>query len=82
MSRPRPSNRHEPLYDVIPGTGASFEVFYVDRTMESFGRVGAGWFWWRRRRGFAPEGERIGPFATSYAAYRNAMGAGLFVTTR
>jgi hypothetical protein len=76
MSRPRPSNRHEPLYDVIPGTGASFEVFYVDRTMATYGRVGAGWFWWCRRPGFAPEGERSKPFATRYAAFRNAVSVG------
>jgi hypothetical protein len=31
-----------------------------------------------RRRGFSPDGSAIGPFATSYAAYRHAMGAGLF----
>ena len=68
-----PRDRHEPLYDVIQRTGVGIEVFFSDRTMESFGRVGAGWFWRRRRRGFAPEGERTGPFATSYAAYRNAM---------
>jgi hypothetical protein len=21
-------------------------VFYADRTLETFGRGGAGWFWW------------------------------------
>jgi hypothetical protein len=65
--------RHKPLYDVIPGTEVGIEVFFSDRTMETFGRVGAGWFWWPRRRGFAPKGERSGPFATSYAAYRHAL---------
>jgi hypothetical protein len=30
--------RHEPLYDVHPRTGASIEVFYADRTLETFGR--------------------------------------------
>jgi len=73
MTRQEPRDRHEPLCDIIPRTGVDIEVFFSDRTMETFGRVGAGWFWWRRRRGFAPEGERTGPFATSYAAYRNAM---------
>ena len=61
------------------GPGVSIEVFFSDRTMERFGRVGAGWFWWRRRRGFAPEGERTGPFATRYAAYRNAMSAAVTI---
>ncbi|HEV7222274.1 MAG TPA: hypothetical protein VGN42_06190 [Pirellulales bacterium] len=75
MTRQAPRDRHEPLYDIIPRTGVAIEVFFSDRTMETFGRVGAGWFWWRRRRGFAPEGERTGPFATSYAAYRHAMTA-------
>src|SRR3954468_23940129 len=64
---------HEPLFDVHPATGASIEVFYADRTLETFGRCGAGWFWCSRRRGFAPGGPPTGPFATSYAAYRNAI---------
>ena len=64
---------HDPLYDIDPRTGASIEVFYADRALETFGRCGAGWFWWSRRRGFPPEGAPWGPFATSYAAYRHAM---------
>ena len=64
---------HEPLYDIDPHTGVSIEVFYADRELETFGWCGAGWFWWPRRRGFAPEGQPVGPFATSYAAYRHAM---------
>ena len=47
---------HEPLYDINPRTSASIEVFYADRTMETFGRGGAGWFCWLRRRGFASDG--------------------------
>ena len=35
---------HEPLYDILPLTGLSIEVFYADRTLETFGRGGAGWF--------------------------------------
>ena len=65
--------QHEPLYDINPRTGISFEVFYADQRLETFGRVGAGWFWWSRRRWFAPSGSPTGPFATSYAAYRHAM---------
>src|SRR3954452_7223021 len=64
---------HEPLFDIHPGTGATIEVFYDDRALETFGRVGAGWFSCSRRRGFAPAGLTIGPFATSYSAYRHAM---------
>jgi hypothetical protein len=72
------SKQHrEPLYDINPQTGGSFEVFYSDRTLETFDRGGGGWFWWPRRRGSAPEGRATGPFATSYAAYRNAFGGQL-----
>jgi hypothetical protein len=65
--------RHEPLYDVDPLTGVSIEVFYADRTLETFGRQSSGWFWWPRQRGFAPNGPASGPFPTSYSAYRNAL---------
>jgi hypothetical protein len=67
------SNRHEPLFDVHPVTGVSIEVFYTDRTLETFGRCGAGWFWWPRKRGFAPSSPAKGPFPTSYSAYRDAL---------
>ncbi len=63
----------EPLFDVHPQTGALIEVFYADRTLETFGRGGSGWFWWNRRRGFSPDGPATGPFSTSYAAYRDAL---------
>ena len=62
-----------PLYDVHPQTGAPIEVFYADRSMETFGRCRGGWFWWPRQRGSAPDGRATGPFPTSYAAYRHAM---------
>ena len=65
--------RLEPLYDIDPQTGAPIEVFYADRALETFGRCGAGWFWWARRRGCSPAGPATGPFATSYSAYRHAM---------
>ena len=64
---------HDPLFVVHPRTGASIEVFYADRTLETFGRCGAGWFWWPRRRSYSPDRAATGPFATSYAAYRHAM---------
>jgi hypothetical protein len=63
----------EPLFDIDPATGVSIEVFYADRTLETFGRGGCGWFWYCRQRGFPPDGSPTGPFATSYAAYRHAM---------
>jgi hypothetical protein len=68
--------KYEPLFDLHPRTGVSFEVFYSDRTLETFGRRGAGWFWWPRQRGCAPAGTPTGPFATDYAAYRHAMTTG------
>jgi hypothetical protein len=72
---PNPGQRacREPFYDINPRTGVSFEVFYADRTLESFGRRGAGWYWWPRTRGCPPSGSPTGPFATSYAAYRRAL---------
>ena len=74
-SNPRQRARREPLFDVHPCTGVSIEVFYADRTLETFGRCGSGWFWWSRQRGSAPDDQATGPFATSYAAYRHAMTA-------
>jgi hypothetical protein len=53
--------RRDPLYDINPLTGVSFEVFYSDRTLETFGRGGAGWFWWSRERGCPPAGPATGP---------------------
>jgi hypothetical protein len=67
----------EPLFDVHPQTGVSVEVFYADYALETFGRCGSGWFWWSRRRGFSPVGPATGPFATSFAAYRHALGTAL-----
>jgi hypothetical protein len=66
-----------PLYDIDPRTGTSIEVFYTDRTLETFGRGGEGWFWWLRRQGCSPEGPATGPFSSRYAAYRHAMVTGV-----
>ena len=41
ISNPRQHARREPLYDIDPRTGASIEVFYADRALETFGRCGA-----------------------------------------
>jgi hypothetical protein len=70
--------KYMPLFDVDPVTGLTIEVFFADRTLETFGRGGVGWFWWPRRRGFAPEAPAHGPFPTSYSAYRNALFASGF----
>ena len=76
MSSDRRQAQYEPLFDMHPSTGASIEVFHADG-IAVFGRGGAGWYWWPRRRGFAPDGPATGPFATSYTAYRYALGAAL-----
>ena len=65
--------RHEPFFDVHPQTDVSIEVFYADPALEILSRRGCAWFWWPRRPGSAPEGRAIGPFASSYAAYRHAI---------
>jgi hypothetical protein len=65
--------RHEPLYDVDTRTGATIEVFYADPALaKSLGMRGAGWCWWTCQRGCLP-GRAIGPFGTSYLAYRDAL---------
>lgn len=53
---PRERSHNEPLYDIHPRTGANIEVFYADCALETFGRSGAGWFWWPRRRGCSSDG--------------------------
>jgi hypothetical protein len=64
----------EPLYDLHPQTGETLEVFFVDRTLaRSFGTGSVGFWWWTCRPGGLPS-EPHGPFATSYLAYRDAMG--------
>jgi hypothetical protein len=61
------------MFDIHPVRGGSIEIFFADRTLETFGRGGAGWFWHVRRRGFAPHGPAMGPFPTSYSACRDAF---------
>jgi hypothetical protein len=73
MTLSRRASKYEPFFDVDPVTGLSIEVFYADRTLETFGSSGAGWFWWPRRHGYAPERPAHGPFPTSYSAYRDAL---------
>jgi hypothetical protein len=66
-------HQHASMFDIHPVTGASIEIFFADRTLESFGRNGAGWFWHVRQQRRAPEGKSTGPFPTSYSAYRHAL---------
>jgi hypothetical protein len=66
-------SRFEPLYDIHPLTEATFEVFYADTVLAlSFGLCGSGWCWWLCSPDDLPDGP-VGPFATSYAAYRDAI---------
>ena len=67
---------HCPLYNINPLGGVSIEVFYANRTLETFREEAAGWFWGPRRRGYPPDGSPTRPFATSYSAYRHAMNSG------
>jgi hypothetical protein len=62
---------HDPLYEIDHQTGATIEVFYANRTLETFGGCGAGWFWWLRRQGCSPGGLPTGPFVR--ATQRIAM---------
>jgi len=72
-SNPGQRARIEPLFDVHPRTGASVKVFYADRTLETFGRLG-GWLVLvvspARLSASRPS---VGPFPTGYGAYRHAI---------
>jgi hypothetical protein len=65
--------KHRPLFDVHPITGATILVFYGDDVSARLGTRRAGWFWWSRRRGFSLASPAVGPFPTRYSAYRSAM---------
>jgi hypothetical protein len=74
-SEPKRRPQYEPLYDTDGKTGATIEVFYADRVLaKSFGIRGWGWFWWSCQRGCLP-GQPIGPFGSSYLAYRDVLGS-------
>jgi hypothetical protein len=63
----------EPLYEIDPRTGASIEVFYADQVLaKSFGAC-EGWFHWSCGAGNMPQCPPVGPFPTSYGAYRHAF---------
>jgi hypothetical protein len=65
--------KYAPISEVHPVTGAAIEVFYADAALDTFGLRRAGWFWRTRRPGFSPDAPTVGPFPTSYSAYRNAV---------
>jgi hypothetical protein len=72
ISNPTRHAAYEPLYDVDPRTGATVEVFYAERVLaHSFGARGTGWFWWTWQRSCLPDDVPIGPFGSSYLAYRD-----------
>jgi hypothetical protein len=74
ISDPKRRPAYEPLYDIDAQTGATVEIFYCDRVLaRSFGTPSAGWFWWSCDPGRLPRLPPFGPFATSYAAYRDAV---------
>src|SRR3954454_10309379 len=79
MARPMNSAKQtaggEPTCDVDPVSGATIEVFYADQASAScFGVSSAGWLWWCSKGRCLPDASPVGPFATSYAAYRDALG--------
>ena len=55
----------------------SFEVFWFDAEDEDIdaymeNKASSGWFWWSCFAGCLPDGEKIGPFASSEQAYNDA----------
>ena len=63
----------------------SFEVFWDDSDTGPWGDeprnydaegdpVSPGWYWWACFPGCMPEGEPVGPFSSSIAAYVDAIG--------
>jgi hypothetical protein len=81
-SNPERRPAFEPLYDVHPQAGETLEVFFVDRALaKSFGAGSVGFWWWTCPPGGLPR-EPHGPFASSYLAYWDAMGAAMPVFGR
>ena len=74
-TRPQPQTVREPLYDTDPRTGATIEVLYADDALaKCFGIRDAGWCHWASQPGSWMPTLPRGPFATRYAAYRDASG--------
>ena len=53
-SDPKRHAVYDSLYDVDPQTGASVEIFYVDRALATSFGARAGWFWCECQPGFLP----------------------------
>jgi hypothetical protein len=70
-SNPMQRARYQLLYETDPRTGATIEIFHADRVFA--GMRGAGWFWWTCDPGSLPEWPPVGPFATAYRAYCDAL---------
>ena len=84
INRPQPDQRaREPLYDIDQRTGATIEVVFADAALaKCFGIRCSGWVWWRSHHGSLPDTLPTGPFATSYAAYRDALCGDLLTPAR
>ena len=55
----------------------SFEVFWYDAEDEDIdaymeNKASSGWYWWSCFAGCLPDGEKVGPFASSEQAYNDA----------
>ena len=61
----------------VPTPYGSFEVFWYDAEDEDIdaymeNKASSGWYWWSCFPGCMPDGEKMGPFATSSQAYDDA----------
>jgi hypothetical protein len=69
---PQHHPKYEPFYLVPRGQQRrTIEAFYPDRVFD--GMRSAGWFWWSCKPGSVPQWPSVGPFGTSYSAYRDAV---------
>lgn len=57
--------------DDAEASGATFEVFWADAGAYN-GEAEAGWYWHACFAGCLPDGEPVGPFATSQDAFNDA----------
>lgn len=51
------------------GQHGDFEVFWGADEQFEVHPLQPGWYWWYRKLGHLPDGDPIGPFATSQAAF-------------
>jgi hypothetical protein len=62
----------DPLYDVDWINGRAVEVFYADAALAREFDGSAGWYWRSRRPATLRESNALGPFPTSYRAFKHA----------